>query len=99
MPDDPGVDLCRRALRLAGAAAGVLPSCQTISSNRHYLLDAGVARELLLAVHVRLRAGQHDTRLRRDAELRPVSDARLPPTEREHGSNDNVQEPGDTGSP
>lgn len=52
--------MCRGALRPAGAVAGVLPSLQAVSAHRGGLPDAHLAGELLLALHIRLRAGQHD---------------------------------------
>lgn len=97
MPNDSGADLRRRALRSARAFASVLSPCQTISQDRHHLLHAGLAGELLLALHVSLRACQHDFSFRRDPSVRLVSNTRLPQPEREHGADDYVSEPGDTG--
>lgn len=53
-------DLRCRALRFAGIAAGVLPSCKTIFAHRCCVHNVDIAGELLLALHIRLRIGEHD---------------------------------------
>lgn len=96
--NDSGTDMCRWALWLAGALASLLSSRQTIPQDRHHLFDAGLVGKLLLALHVSLRACQHDFGFRRNQKLCLVPDNRLPQPEREHGADDNVSQLGDTGS-
>ncbi|KAJ4431708.1 hypothetical protein ANN_20310 [Periplaneta americana] len=62
----PGADLRRRALRPAGAAAGLLPPRQAVPADRGGLCDALLTRKLLLEIYVCLRTRQHDPRLRGD---------------------------------
>lgn len=51
-------------LRPTRTSSSMLPSRQTISQNRDCVRDALRSRELLLALHVRLRTSQHDPLVR-----------------------------------
>ena len=59
------------------------------------LPDAVRLGKLLLALHVRLGAGQHDPRLHRDEGAAGAGGRALPPALRVHGPDDHEQKPGD----
>lgn len=78
----------RGALRSAGASPGLFPSRQAVPKDRDRLRDVVRSRELLLALHIRLGAGQHDPRICRDEGLSALPKPRLPHSERVDGAND-----------
>lgn len=95
MPADlqqhPGSDLRGGALRPAGASAGVFPPREAVPANRDRVRDAVRVGELLLAVHVRLGAGEHDPRVHRDQGVPAVPEPGLPHAERVDGADDHGQ--------
>lgn len=82
--------VCRGTLRSAGAAAGMLPSLQAVPAHRGRLSDADIAGELLLALHIRLRAGQHDIVVRGEQGALSVQMPGVPQSVRVDGADDNV---------
>lgn len=68
----------------------MLPSLQAVPAHRGRLPDADLAGELLLALHIRLRAGQHDTVVRGEQGACAVQMPRISPSVRVDGADDNV---------
>lgn len=83
----------RGALRPAGTSSGLFPSRQAISKSRDRLRDVVRPRELLLALHVRLGIGQHDSRIHRDASRIALQPPGLCHSERINGADDYVPRP------
>lgn len=83
----------RGALRLAGTSSGLLPSRQAIPQGRDRLRDVVRPRELLLALHVRLGIGQHDSRIHRDTGRIALQSSGLCHSERINGADDHVPWP------
>lgn len=82
--------LCCWTLRSSGAFASLLPSCQTVSSNRYHLFDAHFIGKLLLALHVSIRACEYDFGLRGNQIICLVSNWRFSQSQREYGADDYV---------
>lgn len=56
----------------------MLPSLQTVPAHRGRLPDADLAGELLLALHIRLGAGQHDIIVRGEQSTFALQMPRIP---------------------
>lgn len=80
----------RGALRPPGTPSGLLPSRQAVPQNRDRLRNVMRTRELLLALHFRLGASQHDPRIRRDKGLSAFPEPGFPHSERVDGADDHV---------
>lgn len=80
----------RRALRPPGLAPGVFPPREAVPKDRDSLRDALRPGELLLALHLRLGAREHDPRVRGDSGVPTLPEPPFSHPQREHGPDNNV---------